>query len=148
MQFLSKVKYECLKASAIAGSNYYRSFSYGEEGDFGLDGYRSDDLSQLNNYLLKFNVTGNELKLPKFEKFAILTNMWVDEDVRGEGLGTEMLDNFLHDVKDVDIIFLIADAQETQKKGFNLEKWYASKKFKKIKDTSAGALMVKIKSKN
>lgn len=60
----------------------------------------------------------------KYEKIAILKNMYVEEDMRGEGVGTSLLKEFLEKTKEkkVEAVVLVADTGENN--DFDLVKWY------------------------
>lgn len=80
---------------------------------------------QLGNYLAKHGVVE---VIPfikeRFETIAILTNMSVEEEYRGDGLGTELLEGFIDDAveKQAEAIILVADTGENNE--FNLVEWY------------------------
>jgi GNAT superfamily N-acetyltransferase len=74
---------------------------------------------------------------------AVLKNMWVDEDMRGQGYGASLVSEFLERVESAGakVVLLISDAHESQRHGFNLQKFYENFGFEKIANTSAGPLM-------
>lgn len=80
---------------------------------------------QLGNYLAKHGV---EEVVPfikeRFETIAILTNMSIEEEYRGDGLGTELLKGFIYDAeeKNAEAIILVADTGDDNE--FNLVQWY------------------------
>lgn len=63
---------------------------------------------------------------------AVLKNLWVEEEERGQGYGTELMELFLSAVQEEDIrhVYLIADNLEEN--AFNLVSWYESYGFRKI----------------
>lgn len=64
------------------------------------------------------------------QKIAVFKNMYVDEESRGDGIGTELVECFLEEANEADFIILEADIQESNL--FNLVNWYQSYGFKKI----------------
>lgn len=72
---------------------------------------------------------------------AILKSLRVDDERRGEGLGSELMDRFLDQVS-ADVILLVADAHESQAEGFSLRGWYEDYGFAVVAETNAGPLMV------
>lgn len=111
-----------------------------QEHDHGnLEGYVVDtNKDQLDNYLSSNGVSKkviDELK-SRVKRIAIIKNMEVDDDKRGQKIGTELLDNAIDDAyeKNAEAIILIADKSEDNK--FDLEKWYQKYGFEKIVTTS------------
>lgn len=104
-----------------------------------LEGYVVDtNKAQLVNYLSSNGISKNvidELK-SKVNRIAIIKNLEVDDDKRGQKIGTELLDNAIEDAyeKHAQAIILIADKSEDNK--FDLEKWYERYGFEKIATTN------------
>jgi N-acetylglutamate synthase-like GNAT family acetyltransferase len=75
---------------------------------------------------------------------GVLKNLNVDEEARGQGTGTRLLEGFLDEAlqHQAGAVILIADADEKQQAGFDLEHWYASHDFTAVMPTSAGPVMV------
>lgn len=63
---------------------------------------------------------------------AVLKTMWVEEDARGQGTGSQLMEEFLELVRDQDIqhIYLVADTYEDN--AFDLVSWYESYGFRKV----------------
>lgn len=63
---------------------------------------------------------------------AVLKNLWVEEEERGQGYGIELMELFLSAVQEEDIchVYLIADNLEEN--SFDLVSWYESCGFRKI----------------
>lgn len=126
-------------------ASVYKEISFSEStesGDFGFDGYLSDNKIQLENFLNKEGLSIKVLKELNFDTFAILKNIWVDEGLRGQGLGNELLKDFLGRVEEADIVLLVSDSSQSQETGFDLKAWYESFGFEEIARSSAGPLMV------
>lgn len=76
------------------------------------------------------------------QKVAVMKSLYVEEERRGEGLGNSLVDHFLRGVKDAQAIILLADSQESQAEGFDLQRFYEGFDFEPVVDGSAGKLMV------
>lgn len=78
---------------------------------------------------------------PITSSVAILKNLNVDEEERGNGRGTELLENFLEEAEDkgIEHIFLIADTGEAN--DFCLVSWYERYGFRKVTSSEAFPLM-------
>jgi len=70
----------------------------------------------------------------RVDSFAVVKNISVDEGYRGNGLGSEILGEFLDEVDDVDLVLLEVDIAETQCEGFDLRQWYENNDFIIISD--------------
>lgn len=80
---------------------------------------------QLKNYMEKQHVPeAVPIIQGKFDTIAILTNMYVNEEERGNGIGTFLLLNFIENAvnKHAEAIVLVADTADTNQ--FNLVSWY------------------------
>jgi GNAT superfamily N-acetyltransferase len=78
------------------------------------------------------------------ERVALLRNMNVDEDQRGNGIGTQLISEFMEEADSVGatVYMLICDIHEGQAPGFDLKAWYESFGFVAAMDTSEGPLML------
>lgn len=97
--------------------------------------------SKLNveNWLESQGVDENLIPILKFP-VAILKNMYVEDEDRGLGIGTDLLQNFLYESKynGAKSVILISDEAQEQEQGFNLTNWYIRKGFKIIGIDNAG----------
>lgn len=75
---------------------------------------------------------------------AILKNVWVDEEARGQGIGSELMFKFFDEAEAASSFVLIADSEQSQSQGFNLTKWYEGYGFEIIGESGAGPVMVYI----
>lgn len=77
------------------------------------------------------------------ERVALLRNIHVDEEHRNQGIGTELVLDFINKAESAGATCYIAicDAGETQKDGFELEAWYNNLGFVRIAKTGSGPLM-------
>jgi len=95
-----------------------------------------DDETKISNWSAKNGVTKetlrNIIQLPK--PIAFLESVEVEEDYRGEGLGTDLVYAFIDEVYKSNSIILIADLGQTS----YLEKWYQSLDFETIGHDNAG----------
>lgn len=104
-----------------------------EEGN--IYGYVTDGVRdvQLKNYMEEqgFPVVV-ELIREKYQMIAILTNMYVNDEHRGSGIGTSLLENFIDKAysKNVEAIVLVADTSDSNE--FDLVEWYETYDFKII----------------
>lgn len=75
---------------------------------------------------------------------ALLRNMSVVEEERGNGIGTQLVSEFMAeaDRAGASSYMLICDTQESQAPGFDLQAWYESFGFVAAMDTGEGPLMV------
>ena len=100
-----------------------------------------DDETRIFNWLnkngVKEEIIQYIMKLPK--PIAFLESVEVEEDYRGQGLGTELVYSFMDEVYESQSIILIADLGQTS----YLEKWYQSLDFQTIgHDTAGNPVMV------
>lgn len=78
----------------------------------------------------------------KTQRVAVFKNLNVDEDSRGNGVGTDLACRFFDAAGHIDAVILIADAVESQRDGFSLKAFYEGFDFEKVAGTPAGPLMV------
>lgn len=71
---------------------------------------------------------------------AVLKNMWVDESLRGNGVGTQLLEDFLGSTA-ATAIFLEADMGESSNL-FSLEDWYSGFGFRTIAHSGQNPIML------
>ena len=97
----------------------------------------------IKTWLIK-NGINQEINLPL--PIAFLNNINVEEEDRGQGIGTELLYDFkaeasFHGAKS---ILLLAGLDEEQIQGFNLEQWYLNNDYEVLtKDGDGNPLMYK-----
>lgn len=75
------------------------------------------------------------------DRVAVIKSLHVDEEFRGNGIGAQLVSDFL-EASGSDCIVLLADAHESQKDGFDLERFYESFDFEAAYSTPAGPLMI------
>lgn len=100
-----------------------------------LDGYVVDtDKEQLSNYLESQGANPEIAKklAKRYNRIGIIKNMWVDEEERNQGLGTDLVSNAIDDayLNGAEAVLLVSDEGESNE--FNLTKWYQGFGFKKI----------------
>lgn len=117
-----------------------------KEIDIDLDGAGFEgfvhDRSAGDNFLHYLKEMGvNEYYLKAFDaldfrRITIFKNMWVDEDKRGQGYGSDLLTRAFdqHYELESDLIVLLADNSETEH--FNVSEWYAQNGFSEIDELS------------
>lgn len=123
-----------------------------QDHEFGsIDGYVVDtSKEQLENYLTKQGAsqhTINSLK-ESFRRIAIIRNLWVDDEHRGEGIGTELMESAIENAfaNNAEAIVLIADTgEDNSQMGKTLEQWYSSMGFKTIGDAGGDPVMILIR---
>lgn len=92
----------------------------------------TDLAKQINNILAK-----------RFDRVALLRNMYVDEDARGCGEGSDLVMQFMSEAElhGAQMIMLVSDAEEEQLEGFDLVTFYEGFDFYPSITTSSGMLM-------
>jgi len=75
----------------------------------------------------------------QYDQVLILKNLNVEEDYQGQGIGRNLLEEAIGDCS---IALLIADANETQRDNFELEKFYEGSDFTTVSNEVSGPLMV------
>ena len=112
-----------------------------------LFGYVVDaDLPNIGNYLEQHTddaaLISESLK-SHGERVALLRNMSVDEDARGQGIGTQLVSDFLAEADRLGATayLLVCDLGETQAPGFDLKAWYESFGFVAVDEVCDGVLM-------
>ena len=116
-----------------------------------LEGYVVDtDQVQLGNYLESQGANPQIAKklAQQYNRIGIIRNMRVDDEERGQGLGTDLISNAIDDayLNDAEAIVLVSDEGESNE--FNLTKWYESFGFKKIGMAGSDPIMLLSKSLN
>lgn len=104
-----------------------------EEG--GVDGYVTNARKdvQLKNYLEEHGcLEAAPLITSKYGIVSILRNIWVDEEYRNEGFGSELLNEFIlnSELNDAEAIVLVAD--RTEENSMDIIKWYEGFDFEVI----------------
>ena len=72
---------------------------------------------------------------------AILKNMYVDEELRGQGLGSDLIQRFLEEVYDTPVV-LISEKGETNT--FDLAKWYEGYGFETIGSSGGAPVLLRL----
>lgn len=117
--------------------------------DYGsAEGYVADtNAEQLQNWLDRFNFRNDafvaDLRI-KYDRFAVLNNINVNEEFRGRGQGDKLLGEFLEKAgqKGAGVVLLVADTAEEQAVGFDLIDWYERNDFEEIQEVIGGHLMM------
>ena len=91
----------------------------------------------IEKHRLKKEELDKLLESIKDDNISILMNMEVELDFRGEGYGSELLENFLEESNSPAI--LICDSSETD----FLQQWYADYNFEVVGNISGFPIMVK-----
>ena len=113
-----------------------------------IEGYVSDQQEHMLNFLMNYMSENDALATVKMltkefdiKKFAIIHNVSVDEDFRNQGIGSNLITQFLDDafIEETDVCLLMADKYESNE--VNLVQWYECFDFEQIVDTRAGMLM-------
>lgn len=119
-----------------------------DEGTGSCQGYVVDGTAeQTRNYLEEHTEHAPRIAAwiaENVSRIALLKNINVDEDCRGEGIGSSLMNRFFDRAQSfgANALLLISDKSETQREGFNLDQWYAGWDFMAIVDTPQGTLMV------
>lgn len=110
-----------------------------------LEGYVVDsDKPQLTNYLSSQGADNNlinQLK-QKYKTIAIIRNVYVDEDQRGQGYGNQLVSDAIDDAAGnlADAIICVADMSEDN--NINLVQWYENFGFEVIGKAGSDPVMV------
>lgn len=126
---------------------YSKEFSEYENGkEVGIIyGYTTDEEEIVENFLEAndyFIEDGDvSIDLFKGKTVGIIKSLHVDENHRGNGYGTNLLENMLYFLEGVDIIFLICDNLEHN--DFSLQSWYEDYGFHVVLDKFNCPLMIK-----
>lgn len=113
-----------------------------------LDGYVVDATEpNLENYLREHTNLSKVIMLhlrQRGERVALLRNIRVDEDSRGQGYGGQLVDQFCQEAEaaGATAYLLICDTLEEQVGEFDLCAWYEAFGFCSVYETSQGPLMV------
>ena len=80
-------------------------------------------------------------------RVVFLDNITVEEDSRGQGLGNQLLTDFLEEAVDQGAMacVLVADTLEDQTEGFDLQRWYERWGFKVIAHEPNGNPLMMLK---
>ncbi len=110
-----------------------------------LEGYVVDtDKPQLKNYLESQGAPEQLINniASKFNRISIIKNMYIDDEYRGQGLGSNLLNNAIDSSYDkgAEAILLIADVHESNE--FSLVDWYRNYGFEIIGDANGDPIML------
>lgn len=77
-----------------------------------------------------------------YSKVAFLNNLYIDEEARGKGLGTKLLNWFLNEISeyDVEAVYLLSD--ENNENVINLTEWYIKNGFERTGWARAGEVLL------
>lgn len=110
-----------------------------------ISGYVVDAAQpQIENYLSEFTPLAPAIAQLLRERggpVALLRNMSVDDECRGQGIGTTLLERFLDAAADEGAVdwLLVCDEQEQQAPGFDLSAWYERYEFETAFEVGGGA---------
>lgn len=110
-----------------------------------LDGYVSDtDQVNFRNYLEGKGVDDSIINhiAKKYSRIGLIRNIYVDEEMRGQGIGNNLVSSAIQEAyrKGAEAIILVADMDETN--NINLEKWYQGFRFQTIGKAGTNPLML------
>jgi len=105
----------------------------------------SSDKEQVKNYLTKFTEHSERISSwlkEHCQEIAILKNLYVEDNMRGRGRGSKLLERFLSEAENecVEAIVIISDSAESNR--FKLDEWYGGYGFYRVTDTGCGSVMV------
>lgn len=86
----------------------------------------------------------NKIENSKTTKVAVLRNINIEDEYRGNGYGDELMGVFINDAGNngADVFLLVADKLESQNEGFDLRNWYEGYGYEQVFDEEDTTLMV------
>ena len=110
-----------------------------------LEGYVvPTDKPQLTNYLTSQGASHQLIQQlsQQFSIIGIIRNMYIDDDMRGQGYGSDLMDNAIDDAfnNGAEAIVLVADTHEENE--IDLVKWYENYGFVVVGDASGDPVML------
>jgi len=136
-----------IKHKGIVSRKIQESMAYINQSNEGgnLEGYViNSDKPQLTNYLYSQGADNNlinQLK-QKYKTIAIIRNMYVDEEQRGQGYGNQLMSDAIDDAagNHADAIICVADMSEDN--AIDLVKWYENFGFEVVGKAGSDPVMV------
>ena len=121
-----------------------KSISQHTEGG-SLEGYvMSSDKPNINNYLQSQGATPELINniTKRYTTLALIRNMYVDDDYRGQGIGNDLVSNAIDDAANngADAIILVSDTDEDNP--FDLTKWYEGFGFEIVGTAGTNPVMI------
>ena len=121
-----------------------KSISQHTEGG-SLEGYvMSTGKPNINNYLQSQGATPELINniTNRYKTLALIRNMYVDDDYRGQGIGNDLVSNAIDDAANngADAIILVSDTDEDNP--FDLTKWYEGFGFEIVGTAGTNPVMV------
>jgi ribosomal protein S18 acetylase RimI-like enzyme len=121
-----------------------KSISQHTEGG-SLEGYvMSTDKPNINNYLQSQGATPELINniTKRYKTLALIRNMYVDDDYRGQGIGNDLVSNAIDDAVNngADAIILVSDTDEDNP--FDLTKWYEGFGFEVVGTAGNNPVMI------
>ena len=110
-----------------------------------LEGYvMSTDKPNINNYLQSQGATPELINniTKRYKTLALIRNMYVDDDYRGQGIGNDLVSNAIDDAANngADAILLVSDTDEDNP--FDLTKWYEGFGFEVVGTAGNNPIMI------
>ena len=104
------------------------------------------DFTYLNNWGDKQRIDKSILQNIEMP-VAIMKNAFVPEEQRGQGIGAQLVEQFINEASDAGAssVILLADLGEIQLEGFDLVKWYEGYGFEIIGKDNAGNPVMELK---
>jgi ribosomal protein S18 acetylase RimI-like enzyme len=121
-----------------------KSISQHTEGG-SLEGYvMSTDKPNIDNYLQSQGATPELIKniTNRYKTLALIRNMYVDDDYRGQGIGNDLVSNAIDDAANngADAVILVSDTDENNP--FDLTKWYEGFGFEIVGTAGTNPVMI------
>ncbi|WP_005742620.1 GNAT family N-acetyltransferase [Pseudomonas amygdali] len=113
-----------------------------------ISGYVIDAAEpNIKNYLMQHTNLGKSIAgrlAQRNEVVALLRNLYVDLEHRGQGIGSELVSSFLQEAEQAGATsyILLSDSGEEQVNDLDLNAWYENFGFCKVLSTGSGPLMV------
>lgn len=112
---------------------YYRDISIHHEKG-GMDAYVVDtSMENAENYLKSKGYSeASVAEIRKHKRVCIILGIRVDEEHRGEGIGTELLEEIIENASIYGSEIIILEADTSESNDFDLVEWYEGYEFKTI----------------
>lgn len=110
-----------------------------------LEGYVVDsDQPQLTNYLESQGAALDVISAikSKYKRIAIIRNMYVDEDARGQGVGNDLVGGAIDNAAEMGASAIVLVSDSTEDNAMDLTAWYTGFGFEVVGQAGGDPVMV------